>query len=89
VIGGKISGAGGGGFMFLYCPYDRKPAVTERLVEMGAQVLPVAFEPEGVESWMVEENRASAASMTRRASGRWADILVPQVSPVSDVGAPS
>jgi D-glycero-alpha-D-manno-heptose-7-phosphate kinase len=89
VIGGKISGAGGGGFMFLYCPYDRKPAVSERLVEMGAQVLPVAFEPEGVQSWVVEENRAPALSTTGRATGRWAEILAPQMAPVSDVGAPS
>ena len=89
VIGGKISGAGGGGFMFLYCPYDRKPAVSERLVEMGAQVLPVAFEPEGVQSWVVEENRAPAVATARRATGRWAEILVPEMAPVSDVGAPS
>ncbi len=89
VIGGKISGAGGGGFMFLYCPYDRKPAVSERLVEMGAQVLPVAFEPEGVQSWVVEENRAPAVATARRANGRWAEILVPEMTPVSDAGAPS
>jgi len=89
VIGGKISGAGGGGFMFLYCPYDRKPAVSERLVEMGAQVLPVAFEPEGVQSWVVEENRAPAVATARRATGRWAEIFVPEMAPVSDAGAPS
>ena len=89
VIGGKICGAGGGGFMFLYCPYDRKPAVSERLVEMGAQVLPVAFEPEGVQSWVVEENRAPAVATARRATGRWAEIFVPEMAPVSDAGAPS
>src|SRR3989442_9050796 len=81
VIGGKISGAGGGGFMFLYCPYDRKPAVSERLVEMGAQVLPVAFEPEGVQSWVVEENRAPAVATSRRATGRWAHGLAPAEAP--------
>jgi D-glycero-alpha-D-manno-heptose-7-phosphate kinase len=89
VIGGKISGAGGGGFMFLYCPYDRKPAVSERLVEMGAQVLPVAFEPEGVQSWAVEENRAPVLSTSRHAAGRWAETLVPEMGAVSDLGAPS
>jgi hypothetical protein len=56
---------------------------------MGAQVLPVAFEPEGVQSWVVEENRAPALSTTGRATGRWAEVLVPQMAPVSDVGAPS
>lgn len=89
VIGGKISGAGGGGFMFLYCPYDRKTAVSERLVEMGAQVLPVAFEPEGVQSWIVEENRAPARPTATRGSGRWAEVLVPETAPAFDAGAPS
>jgi D-glycero-alpha-D-manno-heptose-7-phosphate kinase len=87
VIGGKISGAGGGGFMFLYCPYDRKPAVSERLVEIGAQVLPVAFEPEGVQSWVVEESRAPALASSRHAAGRWAEILVPDMTAVADLGA--
>ena len=89
VIGGKISGAGGGGFMFLYCPFDRKPAVSERLVQMGAQVLPVAFEPEGVQAWAVEENRTPARSIVPRGAGRWAEVLVPEMAPVLDVGAPS
>lgn len=51
VIGGKVSGAGGGGFMFLYCPFDRKPDVTKVLTRLGAEVLSVAFEPRGMESW--------------------------------------
>jgi D-glycero-alpha-D-manno-heptose-7-phosphate kinase len=50
-VGGKISGAGGGGFMFLYCPFDRKPDVAKRLTELGAEVLPVAFEANGMHSW--------------------------------------
>jgi D-glycero-alpha-D-manno-heptose-7-phosphate kinase len=77
VIGGKISGAGGGGFMFLYCPFDRKPAVRERLVAMGAQVLPVAFAPEGVQSWVIDDSRAPAVSAARRDSGDWAEIFTP------------
>lgn len=54
-LGGKVSGAGGGGFMFLYCPFDRKPAVSRRLVEMGAEVLPISFQPVGMESWTWSE----------------------------------
>ncbi len=30
-IGGKITGAGGGGYMLLYCRYDRKHSVAEVL----------------------------------------------------------
>lgn len=81
VIGGKISGAGGGGFMFLYCPYDRKPAVSERLVEMGAQVLPVAFEPDGLQSWTNEENRPSALTTRTLTSRRWTEIRAPAANP--------
>jgi D-glycero-alpha-D-manno-heptose-7-phosphate kinase len=50
-IGGKICGAGGGGFMVLYCPVDRHAAVAERLQRMGASVLPVSIDCKGVESW--------------------------------------
>ena len=52
VIGGKMSGAGGGGFMFLICPFDRRPAVTARLQEIGCSVAPVEFEPEGMQTWI-------------------------------------
>ena len=50
-VGGKMSGAGGGGFMFLVCPFDRIPAVRARLSECGASVQPVRFEPDGAHSW--------------------------------------
>lgn len=51
-LGGKVSGAGGGGFMYLLCPYDRKPAVITRLRELGASVSPVEFSRHGVQSWL-------------------------------------
>jgi D-glycero-alpha-D-manno-heptose-7-phosphate kinase len=50
-LGGKVSGAGGGGFMFVYCPFDRKPSVAARLAQMGADTLPIAFSLEGMRSW--------------------------------------
>jgi D-glycero-alpha-D-manno-heptose-7-phosphate kinase len=61
-LGGKVSGAGGGGFMFLYCPYHCKPMVSQRLMQMGAQVLPVAFEPKGMQSWSWSEHAVAAAA---------------------------
>lgn len=44
-IGGKISGAGGGGFLLLYCPHERQDAVREALT--GLQELPFKMEPDG------------------------------------------
>jgi D-glycero-alpha-D-manno-heptose-7-phosphate kinase len=56
VVGGKVSGAGGGGFMFLYCPFDLKPDVAKRLTELGGEVVPVAFTAQGMESWAWSES---------------------------------
>jgi D-glycero-alpha-D-manno-heptose-7-phosphate kinase len=44
-IGGKISGAGGGGFLLLYCPYEYQDAVRASL--SGLQELPFKLEPDG------------------------------------------
>jgi D-glycero-alpha-D-manno-heptose-7-phosphate kinase len=52
-IGGKLSGAGGGGFMQLYCPFDKKHRIAERLREMGCTVSDVAFTHQGVQTWVV------------------------------------
>lgn len=43
--GGKITGAGGGGFLLLCCPLERQAAVRARLA--GLQELPFALEPDG------------------------------------------
>jgi D-glycero-alpha-D-manno-heptose-7-phosphate kinase len=58
-LGGKVSGAGGGGFMFLCCPFDRKAAVTQRLTQLGADVLPMAFEADGMQAWSWAEDDGS------------------------------
>ena len=44
-LGGKISGAGGGGFLLLYCPYERRDAVRAALKDF--QELPFQLEPDG------------------------------------------
>ncbi|MCM8795320.1 MAG: sugar kinase [Candidatus Omnitrophica bacterium] len=46
-IGGKVVGAGGGGFLLLYCPKGKSNLV-EKMKELGLQPLWFSFEPEGV-----------------------------------------
>ena len=44
-LGGKITGAGGGGFMLLYCPREKQHSVRAALQEL--QELPFHLEPDG------------------------------------------
>jgi D-glycero-alpha-D-manno-heptose-7-phosphate kinase len=60
--GGKITGAGGGGFMVFACPFDRRLELERVLNEAGVQIRPFSFTSQGVHAWSVEvEEKASAA----------------------------
>ena len=52
-IGGKITGAGGGGYMLLYCQFDKKRAVRDKMREMGVWMTEVSLEPLGLQTWRV------------------------------------
>jgi D-glycero-alpha-D-manno-heptose-7-phosphate kinase len=49
--GGKISGAGGGGFMIFYCPKNTKYTVLNALKKHGGIFHPYTFTKEGAISW--------------------------------------
>jgi D-glycero-alpha-D-manno-heptose-7-phosphate kinase len=49
--GGKISGAGGGGFMIFYAPENHKFQVINSLESIGGKVLPYQFVQYGMVSW--------------------------------------
>lgn len=50
-LGGKISGAGGGGYMFFYCPNETKYDVAEALDRLGAQAIDFSFDLQGMQTW--------------------------------------
>ena len=51
--GGKISGAGGGGFMIFYCPGNTHHAVIEELQKFGGEVKNYTFTKHGLSTWCV------------------------------------
>ena len=52
-LGGKITGAGGGGYMFFYCDFKRKHIVAEQLERLGAQVVEFDFDFGGLQTWEI------------------------------------
>lgn len=52
-LGGKISGAGGGGFMMFFCEPNKEHTLSMRLEEIGIRTMPFAFDFEGLQTWEV------------------------------------
>ena len=51
--GGKISGAGGGGFMIFYCPANTRYAVIDALNRFGGEVRKYSFTKYGLSTWSI------------------------------------
>jgi D-glycero-alpha-D-manno-heptose-7-phosphate kinase len=49
--GGKLSGAGGGGFMCFCCPFERRLELEEALTNVGVRVRAFSFTTSGVHAW--------------------------------------
>jgi D-glycero-alpha-D-manno-heptose-7-phosphate kinase len=54
-LGGKVTGAGGGGYMLFCCPFQRKHHVANALIAMGGQVTEFEFTSNGLTTWSVHE----------------------------------
>jgi D-glycero-alpha-D-manno-heptose-7-phosphate kinase len=53
-LGGKVTGAGGGGYMLFYCDSFKRHRVASALSEMGVIATDFAFEPHGLVTWVGE-----------------------------------
>jgi D-glycero-alpha-D-manno-heptose-7-phosphate kinase len=49
--GGKITGAGGGGFMMFYCPQNKRYAVQNAIKDFGGDFRPYQFTERGLFTW--------------------------------------
>ncbi len=52
-LGGKITGAGGGGYILLFCDFTKKHRVIEALEFAGTDVIEFAFDSKGLTTWQV------------------------------------
>lgn len=60
-IGGKILGAGGGGYLLVFTPFDRRQTIVSALEEEGGKIVPFAFEERGLQTWSVPDEDGSTA----------------------------
>jgi D-glycero-alpha-D-manno-heptose-7-phosphate kinase len=51
-LGGKLTGAGGGGYILLFCDFAKKHRLIETLESAGASVTEFAFESKGLTTWL-------------------------------------
>ena len=57
-VGGKLLGAGGGGFFIFFAPPFRTHELTDYLTSAGLAVRPFRFEPQGLRSWSTRERKS-------------------------------
>jgi D-glycero-alpha-D-manno-heptose-7-phosphate kinase len=54
-LGGKVTGAGGGGFMLFYCAPGKRHHVLARLLELGLTETEFSFDQQGLRTWSYVE----------------------------------
>jgi len=56
-IGGKLLGAGGGGYILLLCEFDKWHIVARKLEKLGGKTTSFTFDPRGLQTWEVNSGR--------------------------------
>jgi len=54
-IGGKLLGAGGGGYLLIFAPFDKKHLIMARLEAVGGKVVEFSFDFQGAVTWRTSE----------------------------------
>jgi D-glycero-alpha-D-manno-heptose-7-phosphate kinase len=60
-VGGKILGAGGGGYILFFCDFEKKHLLTGALEKLGGEVVEFGFDHDGLRTWDVGEARERCA----------------------------
>lgn len=76
-LGGKITGAGGGGFLLLYCHEHLQPEVTRVLEEQGLNRMDFCLETRGVTLGAVEWSEEADQATNERILSQAIDRIIP------------
>jgi D-glycero-alpha-D-manno-heptose-7-phosphate kinase len=57
-LGGKLLGAGGGGYILFFCDFARKANVARAVQDAGGGVADFSLEPSGLQTWAVRASEA-------------------------------
>ncbi len=60
---GKILGAGGGGYLLLFCDFDRRHVVAKALEECGARSIDFEFEHSGLQTWRAPAEKGESKKL--------------------------
>jgi len=52
--GGKLLGAGRGGYILFFCPIQKRKQLTKSLEEIGGEIMNFNFESKGVQTWRAD-----------------------------------
>ncbi len=55
-LGGKLVGAGGGGYILLFCDFARRAQVAKAVEKLGGRVVDFALEMNGLQTWTVRSD---------------------------------
>ncbi len=58
-LGGKLVGAGGGGYILLFCDFARRAQVAKAVEKLGGRVVDFALEMNGLQTWTVRGEQSS------------------------------
>nr|MDO8109493.1 GHMP kinase [Candidatus Sigynarchaeota archaeon] len=53
-LGGRIMGAGGGGFMLFYVDHEKKRDLIKKLKDINADMLNFSFDSQGLQTWRIQ-----------------------------------